>query len=305
MGAADRGHATARLPPFTVHGARLHGIRYELPVASAQVKSCVLLAGLARRGRRRRSSSRSRAATTPSACSRRQRADRRATATRSTVAQRRRARAARGLRGPRRPVVGRVPDRRRRARRRLAADDHGCGVNWTRTGFLRILERMGGDRARRPRAARRATRSRRASRSATSTCAAARSSGTVVEPDEVPLAIDELPLVALLGCFADGETVVRGARELRAQGVRPDRGGRRRPARRSAATSRRPTTASSSAATGGLRGGPIDSRGDHRHGDARRGRRARLARGRRGRRDGGRGGLLPGLPRRSRLAAMM
>ena len=39
--------------------------------------------------------------------------------------------------------------------------------------------------------------------------------GTVVEPDEVPLAIDELPLVALLGCFAEGETVVRGAAELR------------------------------------------------------------------------------------------
>ena len=38
---------------------------------------------------------------------------------------------------------------------------------------------------------------------------------TTVEPDEVPLAIDELPLVALLGCFADGTTVVRGAQELR------------------------------------------------------------------------------------------
>ena len=39
--------------------------------------------------------------------------------------------------------------------------------------------------------------------------------GTVVEGDEVPLAIDELTLVALLGAFADGETVVRGAAELR------------------------------------------------------------------------------------------
>src|SRR5947209_9983856 len=39
--------------------------------------------------------------------------------------------------------------------------------------------------------------------------------GTTVEPDEVPLAIDELPLVALLGCFAEGETLVRGAGELR------------------------------------------------------------------------------------------
>src|SRR4051812_14714044 len=31
-----------RLPPFTVHGEQLHGIEYALPVASAQIKSCVL-----------------------------------------------------------------------------------------------------------------------------------------------------------------------------------------------------------------------------------------------------------------------
>src|SRR5262249_15324985 len=35
-----------RVPPFIVHGAQLSGTVYELPVASAQVKSCVLLAGL-------------------------------------------------------------------------------------------------------------------------------------------------------------------------------------------------------------------------------------------------------------------
>ena len=39
-----------RLPPFTVHGAALRSIHYELPVASAQVKSCVLLAALAADG---------------------------------------------------------------------------------------------------------------------------------------------------------------------------------------------------------------------------------------------------------------
>ena len=39
--------ATAgRFAPFRVYGARLRSIAYELPVASAQVKSCVLLAGL-------------------------------------------------------------------------------------------------------------------------------------------------------------------------------------------------------------------------------------------------------------------
>jgi 3-phosphoshikimate 1-carboxyvinyltransferase len=34
------------LPPLRIHGARLHGIDYRLPVASAQVKSALLLAGL-------------------------------------------------------------------------------------------------------------------------------------------------------------------------------------------------------------------------------------------------------------------
>ena len=39
-----------RFAPFTVHGDRLHSISYELPVASAQVKSCILLAALAADG---------------------------------------------------------------------------------------------------------------------------------------------------------------------------------------------------------------------------------------------------------------
>ncbi len=42
--------AEGRFPPFTITGQRLHGIRYELPVASAQVKSCVLFAGLLAEG---------------------------------------------------------------------------------------------------------------------------------------------------------------------------------------------------------------------------------------------------------------
>ena len=39
-----------RLPPLRVDGAGLHGVAYRLPVASAQVKSCVLLAGLMAEG---------------------------------------------------------------------------------------------------------------------------------------------------------------------------------------------------------------------------------------------------------------
>jgi len=40
-----------RFPPLTIHGTSLHAIEYSLPVASAQVKSCVLLAGLYADGR--------------------------------------------------------------------------------------------------------------------------------------------------------------------------------------------------------------------------------------------------------------
>ena len=42
-----------RLPPLIVNGAPLRGISYELPVASAQVKSCLMLAGLLAAGETR------------------------------------------------------------------------------------------------------------------------------------------------------------------------------------------------------------------------------------------------------------
>jgi 3-phosphoshikimate 1-carboxyvinyltransferase len=45
MGAAIESRER-ELPPLRIHGGSLRGIRYTLPVASAQVKSCVLFAGL-------------------------------------------------------------------------------------------------------------------------------------------------------------------------------------------------------------------------------------------------------------------
>ena len=42
-----------RLPPLEIEGAPLRGISYELPVASAQVKSCLLFAGLLAEGETR------------------------------------------------------------------------------------------------------------------------------------------------------------------------------------------------------------------------------------------------------------
>ena len=87
--------------------------------------------------------------------------------------------------------------------------------------------------------------------------------GTVVEPEEVPLAIDELPLVALLGCFAEGTTVVRGAGELRLK--ESDRiatvvDGLRALGGELEATADGFVVEG----TGGLRGGVLDAHGDHR-----------------------------------------
>jgi 3-phosphoshikimate 1-carboxyvinyltransferase len=88
----------------------------------------------------------------------------------------------------------------------------GVDLNWTRTGFLRIAERMGavilGDLE---------EPGTEADEEPVGELdvASAPLEGTVVEPAEVPTAIDELTLVALLGAFADGETLVRGAGELR------------------------------------------------------------------------------------------
>ncbi len=87
------------------------------------------------------------------------------------------------------------------------------GLNRTRIGILKILERMGAVVLADP---------ERPSDDIPGyepvgdlDVASAPLVGTEVSGDEVPLAIDELPLVALLGAFAEGQTVVRGAEELR------------------------------------------------------------------------------------------
>jgi 3-phosphoshikimate 1-carboxyvinyltransferase len=137
----------------------------------------------------------------------------------------------------------------------------GMGANWTRTGFFRILQRMGavvvgpleesaeGIREDEP--------------VAELDVAHGPLVGTVVEPDEVPLAIDELPLVALLGCFAEGPTLVRGAAELRLKET--DRIAAVVDGLRGLGAAIEATADGFAVeGGGGLRGGAIDARGDHR-----------------------------------------
>jgi 3-phosphoshikimate 1-carboxyvinyltransferase len=251
-----------RYPPFTVHGAPLIGIEYELPVASAQVKSCVLVAGLVTDG-----------TTVIEPVPARDHTER--MLLRAGAPLQRSGSETAGYR----TTVGNtdelelesleVPGDLSSAAFLIAAGVlvsgsrlvlEGVGVNWTRAGFLRVLERMGaivlGEvepvgafDAHEP--------------TADLDVTGAPIEGTIVEADEVPLTIDELPLVALLGSFAEGETIVRGAAELRLK--ESDRIA-------SVVEGLRGLGADIEAApdgfavrgSGSLRGGRIDARGDHR-----------------------------------------
>lgn len=248
-----------RLPPFTVHGSPLRGIEYAMPVASAQVKSCVLLAGLLADGET--------TVIEPEAS--RDHTERMLLGAGAEVARD-------GTRVTVRPLekleLGAiaVPGDPSSAAFHVAAAVlvpgsritlARMGSNWTRTGFLRIAERMGLelDAPLEPAGAP-LTRGEPVCDLEVSHTALR---GTVVEAAEVPLAIDELPLVALLGCFAEGETVVRGAAELRVK--ESDRiasvveGLSGLGARIEATEDGFVVTG-----TGGLRGGVLAAHGDHR-----------------------------------------
>jgi 3-phosphoshikimate 1-carboxyvinyltransferase len=244
-----------RLPPLEISGAPLRGATYEMPIASAQVKSCLLFAGLLAEGETRV------VEPLPS----------------RDHSERMLAAAGAEIRRDGQAVVVQPADRLEIDRIVIPADFSSAaffvlagllvgdsevrisdvGLNPTRTGLLDVLERMGarievepeGEEGGEPIGS-----------------LVARSSklrGTEVGGAEVPLAIDELPLVALAACFAEGVTTVRDAAELR-----------RKESDRIATVTAALTALGGKVeatedgmaveGTGGLLGGTIDSHGDHR-----------------------------------------
>jgi 3-phosphoshikimate 1-carboxyvinyltransferase len=245
-------------PPFSIEGARLRGIDYVSPVASAQVKSCVLIAGLLAEGD-----------------------------TTFTEPTRSRDHTERFLMRAGVPfsrdgnkVCVSQTDELELDEIAVPADPSSAaffvtaaaiiegsrivledvGLNWTRTAFFRIAQRMGAvvigdleepgtEAAEEP--------------IGEIDVAHAPLEATFVDDGEVPLAIDELPLVALMGVFAEGQTVVRDASELRVKET--DRiaavvEGLKGLGAQIEATDDGFVVQG----TGRLRGGVFDSRGDHR-----------------------------------------
>jgi 3-phosphoshikimate 1-carboxyvinyltransferase len=245
------GHA-----PLVIEGAALQAIDYELPVASAQVKSAVLLAGLCAQG--------STTVVEPMP-------------TRDHTERLLERAGARVTRRPTSVTVERTT-RLQLSEIEIAGDIssaapflvaaaivpgsavtvHGVGLNPRRAGLLDVLERMG---------ARIAIYNRRSIGGEPAGDVELRASelvGATVSAGEVPKLVDELPLLAVAACHARGDTVVHGASELRykesnrLEAIVEE-------LRRIGGHAR--TTSDGFRIKGvpaRLRGGVVDSRGDHR-----------------------------------------
>ena len=204
MGAEIRGEGPGVLPPLVIKGATLTGIDYELPVASAQVKAAVLLAGIHADGETVvRERVRTRAHTEEMLAE--FGADVEVTDDGRTIRVRR---------STIRPFDIDVPGDPSQAAfwivAALVVPDseivvEGVYIGPARAGFLEVLSRMGAD----------VDVQTRADGWADICARHSALRATDISAEEVPSLVDELPVLAVAAAHADGVTTVRGAGELR------------------------------------------------------------------------------------------
>jgi len=245
------GHA-----PVVVEGGSLQAINYELPMPSAQVKSAVLLAGLYAEGE----------TTVVEPLPTRDHTER--LLERAGAAVRRRPQSV-TIQGAERLSLAdnEIPGDFSSAAALLVAavtlpgsdvTVHGVGLNPRRIGLLDVLERMG---------ARVAIYNRRPIGGEPAGDVQVRSSelvGATVTAAEVPSLVDELPLLALAACHARGETVIRGAAELRVKESDRIEAVVEELRRIGAHIRATPDGFRIRGVPARLRGGTVDARGDHR-----------------------------------------
>lgn len=201
---SDKGNDCA---PLTITGHPLHAIHYDSPVASAQVKSCVLLAGLYADGQ---------TSVTEPVLSRNHTelmlsafgaaiSSKETTATIDPDPV---------LNGQKIEVPGDISSAAYFLVAGLIVPNseiviRNVGINPTRDGILRVALAMGGD----------ITRLNERTVSGEPVCdLLVRSSslhGTTVEGTIIPTLIDEIPAIAILAAYADGTTTIRDAAELK------------------------------------------------------------------------------------------
>lgn len=193
--------------PLKITGKKLNAIHYDSPVASAQVKSCVLLAGLYADGK---------TSVTEPALSR----NHTELMLRSFGVE---------VESHDKTVEITPPDEMSAVDIIVPGDissaayfiaaglitPDSCirlknvGLNPTRDGLLRVCRQMGADIQMEN------VRDNGGEPAADLMIRTSRLKGTIVEGDLIPTLIDEIPVIALLAAFAEGETVIRDAQELR------------------------------------------------------------------------------------------
>lgn len=207
MGASIKSLPGNGCAPLYIQGRPLTGIHYASPVASAQVKSSVLLAGLYADGET--------AVTEPSLS--RDHTERMLglfgadIASEGTTA---RITPARELFAADIQVPGDISSAAYFIAAGLIVPGSqilikNVGINPTRAGILEVCRKMGGD-------IRMLNRNEgRGEPTADLLVTHSILKGTVIEGDIIPTLIDELPVIAAMACFAEGETIIRDASELK------------------------------------------------------------------------------------------
>lgn len=199
--------------PLYIAPSRLHGIHYDSPVASAQVKSCILLAGLYADGE---------TSVTEPGLSRNHTelmlkefgADIRSVhdldCSRTTAI----IQPGRELHGQKLTVPGDISSAAYFIAAGLIVPDSeiritNVGINPTRAGILKVCEDMGA------RIELSNERTEGGEKIADITVRTSRLHGTVIEGDIIPALIDEIPVIAVMAAVAEGTTVIRDAAELK------------------------------------------------------------------------------------------
>lgn len=192
--------------PLVIHGKTLHGIHYDSPVASAQVKSCVLLAGMYADGV---------TSVTEPFLSRNHteimlnyfgaKVTSEGTTT-SIVPEP-------TLNGREIQVPGDISSAAYFIAAGLLTPDSeillkNVGINPTRAGILKVCMDMGADITL-------LNESTEGEPTADLLIRTSSLEGTAIEGGIIPTLIDEIPMIAVMAAFADGTTVIRDAQELK------------------------------------------------------------------------------------------
>ena len=206
MGADIRSINENGCAPLAISGRPLHGIHYQSPVASAQVKSAILLAGLYADGETRVTEpyvSRNHSELMLSHFG----ADVHTEDTTAVI------RPVKELYGQKIEVPGDISSAAFFLAAGLLIPDseiliRNVDINPTRDGILRICKDMGADIT---------LLNEKTSGEPTADLLvrSSRLHGTVIGGSVIPTLIDELPMIAAMACFADGETIIKDASELK------------------------------------------------------------------------------------------